>query len=220
MPISQVITDTMRTQIARLDTLANNLANADSPGFKRLMLVESAQGNRTVVDTRPALLQPSTNPMDLALEGPGFFVTQGNDGVHLTRDGRFRAGVDGILRSSMGETVMGTDGPIRLRQGAVDITPEGQVRQGGTTVARLRIVEPQSQRLVPTGAGNYRDDGSAAVAQKTRVHSTTLEGSNVQALDEITILMEASRRLEVAQKAYQAVGEMNKKLTDEVGRTR
>lgn len=220
MPISQVITDTMRTQITRLDTLANNLANAQVPGFKRLMLVETPQGNRTTVDTRPALLQPSNRPTDLGLDGPGFFVTEGSTGRHLTRDGRFQVGLDGILRSSTGDTVLGTNGSVKLQPGAVEVTSDGQVRQQGTTVARLQIVEPQALLLAPDGSGNYIDDGSAPAARKTRIRQTTLETSNVEALNEMTILMEASRRLEVAQKAYQTLGEMNKKLTDEVGRSR
>lgn len=210
----------MRTQVNRVNTVANNIANVSNPGFRRLMLVEMPGGNQNLVDNRPGMVQYSANPLDLAIEGSGFFVTEGQDGFHLTRDGRFHRGTDGMLRASSGEVVLGLGGGIKVKPGDVEITPEGQVRQAGKTIGRLRVVEPAKYSLVPTGAGGYGCVEMPPAARNTKIKSCALETSNVDALEEITTLMGATRELEVAQKAYVAVGDMSKKLSEDVGRSR
>ncbi|HEX2952736.1 MAG TPA: flagellar hook-basal body complex protein, partial [Bacillota bacterium] len=128
----------LAVQWERQEAIANNLANVGTAGYKRDDLIGTTfeehmiyavrAGNaryignatggsvdfQTVTDFTPGTLQQSDNPLDLALEGQGFFVVQTPQGERLTRNGEFTLDNAGYLVNHQGYRVLGENGPIML----------------------------------------------------------------------------------------------------------
>jgi flagellar hook-basal body protein len=151
----------MRARLESLDMLANNIANSSAPGFKAdreffgLYLsqeaAESPAGTdppvlpvieRSWTDFTQGYMTPTGSPLDLALNGKGFFVANSPSGPVFTRDGSFRSSKNGALETLDGYSIQGADGkPILLDNAkSVEISPDGMVRQGGQDVSRIAIV--------------------------------------------------------------------------------
>src|SRR5260370_37859832 len=120
----------MRAQTARLDAIAENLANAQTPGYRAQRSVAQAFGDQMRTATlAPAVQGPIRHTgvdTDLALVGPGFFAVKGQDGVEYTRDGRMSLDADGFLCDVRGRRVLGSLGAVRLPKGAL-IHPDGRI---------------------------------------------------------------------------------------------
>lgn len=128
----------------RQAVLANNLANASTRGFKAehpfARLLEDARAvTDTVVDTTAGTVTQTGNPLDLALEGDGFFVTQTPGGERLVRTGSFQLDAERRLVDGRGNPLLGEEGPIVLRPGAVTVDATGMVEVNGRPVQRLRL---------------------------------------------------------------------------------
>src|SRR5215831_18455464 len=94
------------TSSYRQDVIANNLANSETTGFKRdlaLFQERSTEAQANPIDVHQGELEPSTNPLDVALVGRGYFAVQGQDGMKLTRDGQFMADRAGRLMLTNGD---------------------------------------------------------------------------------------------------------------------
>jgi flagellar basal-body rod protein FlgF len=210
----------------QLDVVANNLANATTTGFKALevsfeeVLADAEAPNRHLVDAGPTRVDPSAgpvqqtgNPLDLALEGPGFFVADAGGGQRvLLRSVAARVAADGRLRDPAGRA-------LELREGGglaldparpVQIDPDGGVRQGGDVLGRLLtadVVLPAG--LAPLSAGAYQvtPESGAAVEVDTRVISGALEGSNVQSVTSMVRLVRLERDSQSLMKVIQAYRE-------------
>src|ERR1700730_6893014 len=160
-PLTSAAASGMRARLESLDMLANNIANASAPGFKAdrefYGLYMSAEAADSPVGTNPALLPvverqwtdfaqgslvPTNNPLDLALNGPGFFVAQSPNGPVFTRDGSFRLSLKGELETQDGDKIQGRDGnPILLDSTRpVEIGADGTVRQDGQDVSQIAVV--------------------------------------------------------------------------------
>ena len=102
-------------------------------------------------------LRTTGNPLDVALEGRGFFAVQTANGVAYTRQGTFSLNPEGVVVTAHGLPVLGDKGPLRLPQGKIEIDATGQVRAGGTVVDRLRVVDlPQPYALEKQGDSLFR----------------------------------------------------------------
>lgn len=186
----------LSTEMHRQDVIANNLANAETAGFKTdqaftverpaadqampggrpsiEMLQQLGGGvlvDRTVTDFRQGALVDGGD-LDLALEGRGFFVVRDEnapDGIAFTRDGRFTRDRDGHLVDSMGRAVVAERGnrPIRLGDGPVEIAPDGSVQVDGAAVARLRLADPAVASLRKVGANLFHVPEGASVPAAT-----------------------------------------------------
>jgi flagellar basal-body rod protein FlgF len=145
-----------RTQ--ELDLAANNLANANTTGYRgehvsfhsQLMTAASNVSTRAVAtfgvlgsprtDFSQGSLEQTGNPLDLALEGSGFFTVQSPDGgVQYTRNGNFHLTADGELVTAQGLAVLGSQGPITLPPGEVAIGPSGVISVNGDEAGELRL---------------------------------------------------------------------------------
>ena len=164
----------MKTQSHALEIAANNIANASTAGYRgqipsfESQLVQTAgpemggwerlvneqatvQGSR--LDLGQGSLEHSGNPLDLAIEGAGFFSAQTKAGTLYTRNGSFRVSATGQLMTSAGDPVLGMSGIITLPNGPVAISPDGTVSVNGAVVAKLRIVEFASgTEITPAGS--------------------------------------------------------------------
>jgi flagellar basal-body rod protein FlgF len=222
----------MRPKMTRMEVIANNLANINSTGFKRdrvfiEMLKESGAPSsdgrsdltgtnvRRVVDLAPGSLQPTNNPFDLALEGTGFFAVETPNGLRLTRNGHFKLATDGSLVTAEGFHVQGENGNVvvpsidKHQQGNITINEAGEVLADREPLTRLRIVtvadpdqlQKDHESLLIPGP----DQIPVNVPQdQLHVRQGFLEESNVDAIEEMTAMIEISRSFETDQKIIQS----------------
>jgi flagellar basal-body rod protein FlgF len=225
-----------------LDTAANNLANASTNGFRaennffRDTILGPNAGNSQLntvlnnygviggnqVDLQQGQLTPTGNPLDVALDGAGFFEVQAANGVRYTRDGAFQRASDGTLRTSRNERVLSPNGnPIMLPPGPIDIAPDGTISVAGGVAGRMAVVDfPAGTDLVPEGATLFRAPAqSARPAASTQVHQGSLEGSNINVVTGTMQLMLIQREAEMMQKALSIFySEFNKTATQDLAK--
>jgi flagellar basal-body rod protein FlgF len=201
-----------------MDIIANNIANMTTSGFKaEAMLLEpvtvdAGQGQRlafvqdvgVVRDLRPGPLTTTGNPLDLAIEGSGYFVVGTAGGIRYGRSGHFRLDELGALVTADGEPVLDDGGaPLNLppNAGEVTVAADGTVSDADGVVGRLDLVTfADEQRLRKVGGGLYRADQTPQPAADARVVQGALEGSNVQPIVEMTEMMATVRAYEGAQR--------------------
>lgn len=217
----------------RLEVIANNLANVNTTGFKRddaftneLISADSLFRNgsvdpsesdlkeQTYTDYSQGPLQQTSNPLDVAIDGPGFFAVQTQSGTMLTRDGSFSLSTDGTLVTRNGDPVMGLNGPIRIsdfqkmQTSKLVIDRDGTVKAGNEIYGQLRIVTPANPgQLSKAGSNLYElnQGGTLEVVDPsaTNVRQGYLEGSNVNPIDEMVAMIQLQSNFEAGQKAIQ-----------------
>jgi flagellar basal-body rod protein FlgG len=197
---------------ARQDQLSNDLANAATPGYKQdrtaqkafgELLIRNVQGNQQVgtmaagvrleeqtTDLRAAPLRQTDEPLDLAVDGEGYFGVQTGQGVRYTRNGRFASSADGSLVDQMGNKVLGPNNqPVKLKaDGTVD----------AAAVGVFALTNP-----VKSGDGQFT--GRAAGQAAGKVRTGELEGSGVDAARTMVEMMASLRAYEAGQKALTTI---------------
>ena len=203
-PISS-IARYLSADVRALGTLSQNVANLTTPGYRAVQRAEGFEGALggavTRVDQRDGALVQTGRPLDLALQGQGFFqVSAGDDRVFLTRAGQFSLDAGGRLVDAQGRAVLGAEGPIVLAHAAVTIGEDGAIRDGNEVVAQLALVDvADGASLQALGGGLYA--ASATGEADARVHQGALEGSNVDPGEEMVRLMQLSRHASSIQHA-------------------
>ncbi len=227
----------MLAQQRRLEVAANNLANANTLGFKRTlisftkmlgaMLDETTDENRvpgkTAIDFSNGTLKKTGNPLDVAIQGDGFFVLQGPEGEVFTRNGNFTLNEQGELVSQNGWPVLTSQGVIQITNGEeVAINQSGEILVNGKVVGTLRIaifnnpetLQPLNNSLFTAANSYYRElDPSEILVQPGH-----LETSNVNPLSEMIALIDINRNFELAQKSAKAQDESLGQLFNRAGR--
>jgi flagellar basal-body rod protein FlgF/flagellar basal-body rod protein FlgG len=212
-----------RTQA--LDTAAANLANSQTPGyraereyFRSVLLGPDAldsQLGRTVnnygllggnrLSMAQGALQQTGNPLDLAIEGEGFFQIQTANGIRYSRDGGFHRSQNGQLVTAAGEPVLSAAGqPIAVPPGEVSVGSDGALSVSGGVVASVGLFTfPAGAELTPEGANRYiAPAGTAPVAAKNAaVHQGEIEAANQDAIQGSLELIVMQRQAEMMQKA-------------------
>jgi flagellar basal-body rod protein FlgG len=202
----------MIAQQARQDQLANDLANAATPGYRPdrsaqhafgELLVRNVEGTQVVgamaagvrledqtTDMRPAPLRETDEPLDFAIDGDGYFGVQTAAGVRYTRNGRFITGAGGMLTDQLGNRVLGRNNqPIQVRpDGTVDPTTLGVFNLNG--VAKV---------------GDAQFTGTVAGQGTGLVRGGHLEGSGVDAARTMVEMMANLRGYEAGQKALTTI---------------
>lgn len=225
-----------------LDIVANNIANADTTGFKVESLMAkteplapaaTAQGPRPVKFAVDAGLardfgdgptKRTDAPFDLAIEGPGFFKVRTAEGERYTRDGHFRMDDTGKLTTQSGDPVLGAGGAeivIDPVNGPVSISAEGTISQGELSVGKIEVVRfDDLASLEKAGDNNYRNVSNLQPnpAPDARVRQGSLEGSNVRPIEEITRLMEITRSYERMAKMMDSEAELSRRTVERMGR--
>jgi flagellar basal-body rod protein FlgF len=203
----------MRLQQARLDAIAADLANANTPGFVAQDSGSEFAANLSAARTTQGSLRPTGVTTDLALSGPGYFAVAAPDGVRYTRDGRLSATGE-TLCDIKGHALLGSLGPVRFPHGAT-VESDGRIVAGGRVIDRLRIVDIGSGASL--GADGYCSSVSAVELRrsKAQVRSGFLEDSGVNPLFEMTALVSAQRAFEADQKTAQRADEtLRRAVTD------
>jgi len=228
-----------RTQA--LDSIANNLANASTVGFRAqhnvFSSVLAAAGSEpgsvnaainnygvlggTTLDQSQGALQKTGNDLDLAIEGSGFFVAQTANGPMYTRDGAFQVSSKGQLVTSSGDPVMGDKGPLTMLPGPVSISADGTISSNGAVAGKLKLVQfAAGTSITSAGQGYYTAPAkSEQPATDSSVRQGMLESSNVNPVSSMVELITAQRSAEMMQRALSMFNsEMDKTATQELPR--
>lgn len=192
----------------RQQVLANNLANASTRGFKgettfARMMGDAIATTDTALDLTPGTLTETRNPLDLAVEGDGFFVTDTPAGERLVRSGTFHLDAGRRLVDDHGNSVMGEDGPIVLHDGLVEIDAAGAVKVDGKPAARLRLERvADGTQLQHEGGTQFVPDASreSIPPAERRVKQGFVEESNVNTMSAMTAMLDVLHRFGAAQK--------------------
>jgi flagellar basal-body rod protein FlgG len=220
----------MPPMLVRMEVISNNLANINTTGYKKdEMFVEMLKdpgvappagagelGARLNVEKTTdfgigSLIQTS-NPLDVALQGDGYFVVQTPGGERYTRNGNFTVALDGTLTTNDGHPVLGRNGRIKfpdlqlLAHENVVIKQTGEITIGKTEIDALRVVECKDQtRLRKEGNSLFsiapEDKGTIADMELPLVRQGFLEESNVDGIAEMIEMIEITRNFESNQKA-------------------
>jgi flagellar basal-body rod protein FlgG len=223
----------MEAQQQQLDSIGNDLANASTTGYKaeqvgfRDLLYNEVNiaGTTTTVGAGAAAqaigrnqaqgsIQSTGNPLDLAIEGPGYFTVKRADGtVALTRDGSFQVDAKGQLTTAEGNLL---DPPITLPKGAsaseVAIGPDGTVRAGTRTIGKIALVDVASPNHLLAAGGNLftssASSGAPRPSAKATVQQGALEGSNVDVGSDMVQMVGAQRNYQLESSAIQTENQM------------
>ncbi len=219
-------------QVHRLDIVANNIANVDTPGFKAERLYFSrirprGTGARSVLkeiavtDYSPGVIRKTDNSLDLAILGKGFFVIQTKSGLAYTRDGRFTLNRDRELVTQKGDYVLGKSGKVVITGNNIKIAGNGVITVDGNEIDRLRVVDfRKPSALLRLGNNLYQDPNGSAGPKPERnpeIQSGYIESSNVQAIKEMVKLIDIQRSFEFYQKLIQTVQDQNRLSTNSIG---
>jgi flagellar basal-body rod protein FlgG len=266
-------------QAQSVDTVANNLANADTVGFKKdapsfKEYLSSVERERTGVDAphmplkdkdlypidgkdqshvvidgtytnfRPGTLRVTQNPLDVALDGPGFIEVSTPTGPRFTRQGSFKLAADGRLVTSDGNPVLaeapgGLTGAqpvappagqaadaarfinLKDRGSQFSISPSGEIYAGSDLIAKLNVVEFKDlNKLRKVGSAMFenKDNANFKVVDQTQVRQGVIETSNVNPIEEMTNLIKANRLFEHDLKAMKTYGEILQRESTDIGK--
>lgn len=210
----------------RQDVVSNNLANADTPGFKgervfAKVLQGAVVGAGSATDFRPGSLSMTGGPLDLAMEGDGFFVVQTAQGERFSRGGNFRLDAAGRLTDADGNAVLGQKGPITIPAGKVEIDATGTISVAGKEVAKLRV------ETVPKGTELQHDAGTLFVPDPARtvvadaarkVRQGAVEQSNVNTVDALVDLINVQRSYSAVQSTVKVFDGVMSTISNDLGR--
>lgn len=225
-----------RSRMQKLEVVSNNLSNVNTSGYKKDRLNFSslidglrqrgpAEGlNFTRVaggytDMGQGKFQSTGNPFDLAIDGPGFFKVEGEGGDFYTRQGNFRLDAAGFLVNSGGYRVLGENGPLLMPSSDVVIDENGTIWDGEAVVGRLSVVmvdQPANLQKRPDGLFAPAPEMLETPVAQPNLTQGQLEGSNVNPLEEMALMMEAHRSFESYTKVFKIYSEINGKA-DELG---
>jgi flagellar basal-body rod protein FlgF len=250
-----------------VETISNNLANANTNGFKKdgvdfkqYLVKEQKEGdlaediprspikdkdlyplegrdqafvivNGTHTNFKTGGIKVTDNPLDLALNGPGFFEVSTPKGIRYTKAGSFKMANDGKLVTTDGNPVLasGEGDPsgrqINLsdRQGSVHINSLGEIYMNDELVSKISVVEFKDTHTIRKNGGllfeNKDPTGNLPMAsENTEVKQGMVETSNVNPVEEISNLIRANRMFEEDLKSIKTVNEMLSKEVNEVGK--
>jgi flagellar basal-body rod protein FlgG len=225
----------MQAQQQKLDAVANDLANANTNGYKRVRVgfadllyerggrpttsnnaqlgtgARAVQGGRTF---EQGALRETGTMTDVGIEGPGFIkvkLSDGRDG--LTRDGDLHVDSNRRLVTSFGGILGGITIPEGVDESQIAIQTDGTVTAAGRNVGKIALVNVRSpQNLESVGDNAFvttaRSGNAVAAPASTRVKQGTLEGSNTDMSQAMTDLIETQRTYQMTSKAIQAADQM------------
>jgi flagellar basal-body rod protein FlgF/flagellar basal-body rod protein FlgG len=202
-----------------LDTIAHNVANVSTSGFRgshnvfSSVLATTGESTLSVLnqdandygvlsgtklDTSQGALTTTGNDLDVAVEGAGYFTVQTANGTVYTRAGNFRVSPKGQLTTAAGDPVLGDNGPITIVGEPVSISADGTISVDGAITGRLKLAEFAPTAQIESAGGTYytAPAGSAVAATNSKVHQGELEGSNVNPITSIVELITAQREVE------------------------
>lgn len=226
-----------------MDVIANNVANVDTAGFKVEALMVETDPEQLPVDptdnSSPTVnfsldagvirdfsqggLKETGGPLSMAIQGQGFFKVMTAQGERYTRDGRFQLDAQGRVVTADGDPVQGDGGDIVLdpTKGPPKVAADGTVSQQNQTVGKISVVTFSSlAALTKQGDGLYSNDSNlqAQPAAGAQVRQGMLESSNVEAITQITRLIQVSRAYENVANMMDQTSQLSSTAVDRLGK--
>jgi flagellar basal-body rod protein FlgF len=226
----------------QMDIVANNIANADTTGFKveSLMTKETpAAPAFTLGGPRPVKfvtadgvardfsqggLRKTDAPFDVAIEGQGFFKVTTKAGDRFTRDGHFRMDDNGRLTTQAGDPVADTSGAeitIDPTRGPISIASDGTISQGADTLNKIGVYKFDTLGALSKSGDNLYENTSnqqPTATTDSKVRVGMLESSNVQPLLQITRMIEVSRAYEQITQIMSSQSDLTKEAITRMGK--
>jgi flagellar basal-body rod protein FlgF len=226
----------MRSSLARQSAVANNLANANTPGFRselsaaQPLWLDGGAGQPTrafaseevlSADMKGGAVSHSGRELDVALDGDAMLTVQADDGTEAyTRRGDLQVSDSGLLTTGDGKPVLGDSGPITIppydklsidSTGAVNIIPVGGELNNPQTVDHIKLVSPKGSQAVKglDGLFHVQGGGTLPADPDARVASGSIEGSNVNVTQSLVDMIEASRSWETQVKMLSTSKQMD-----------
>lgn len=234
----------LMARMQALDTIAANVANSSSAGFRGQqdvfgeVLAEAGRHGRmsalnqvtnafsqlsgAQMDTTQGVITSTGNQLDFAIEGEGYFKIKTANGVAYTRNGHFQIDAHGKLTTDTGDLVMGDIGPLMLPKGPVTVSSNGTISSNGVISGKLAVVTfAPGTTLVNHGAGQYAAPaGTELPAAGASVQQGALESSNVSPIEGVVELVSAQRAAESMRHALTLIDEeMDKTAVQDLART-
>lgn len=230
-----------RSDFKRQEIIANNLANINTPGFKadlyqaQTMYMNNANGNNQFsahsfitqnangIDTSPGEIITTGRDLDVAIDGDGWIAVQDSQGREAyTRGGSLRLNPNGQLITASGKVVLGDGGPISIppaqsieigSDGTISIVPlEGDVKSLAI-LDRIKLVTLDRNNIYKNDEGLIQLKSGAATANSNiKLQSGALEGSNVNAIDQMVAMISAGREFDAQMKLLSTVDDNGQKL--------
>lgn len=204
--------------LKEMQTVANNIANASTDGFRREGVVFSefvvrtgpnseslslANASGRSSDMAQGALVQTNGTFDFAIEGTGFFLVATPEGDQLTRAGSFTPSPEGVLVASDGAPLLDAGGapvfvPVTAR--SITLGADGTLSADGNPVAQVGLWEPGDPLNIARAQGVRFDTGGDAVpVENARILQGFLEKSNVNPVSELTRMIEVQRAYELGQ---------------------
>ena len=216
-----------------LDATANNIANASTAGFHgdrvtfrealtaaRSPDVASVGAGTARIDSQAGALTQTENPLDLALEGDGYFGVATPNGARYTRAGNFQLDQARNLVTADGFQVRGAGGaPINVPADAGDIAiaVDGTVSAGGNEIGKLELVRFAPNQLKREGGTLFSATGRPLTTELPKVRSGMLEASNVNVVRGVVDLVKVSRTYESLMRMIQNYHDIESRAARELG---
>jgi flagellar basal-body rod protein FlgF len=207
----------------QLASVANNLANASTTGFRAEKLSFQAlpmtgDGSPTRVftmdaqagaDLQPGIIQQTGRDLDVAVDGPGWLAVEATDGSEAyTRNGNLLINSNGVLQTQSGLNVVGDGGNITIppdtqvtigKDGTVSVIQNGNLRSAVQVIGKLKLVNPPEADMVKGGDGLFRVKGGAPADSdpSVTVSGGALESSNVNVVEAMVSMIQLSRQFDM-----------------------
>ncbi|WP_454780998.1 flagellar basal-body rod protein FlgF [Legionella sp. WA2022007384] len=228
-----------RTGFKRQEIIANNLANVNTPGFKADLyqaqtLYANMNGsnggpaftiqNPSSVDLSPGEIMTTGRNLDIAIEGNGWFAVGNSQGKEsYTKAGNLRLDVNGLLTTASGHPVLGNGGPISIppaqsidigADGTITIVPQGGDPKSVVILDRIKLVTLDKNNIVKNSEGLFQLKNGAPTAAdgSVKVKSGAIEGSNVNAVDQMVEMITSGREYDSHMKLISTLEDNLQKL--------
>ncbi|GAB4131603.1 MAG: flagellar basal-body rod protein FlgF [Ignavibacteriales bacterium] len=199
-----------------IGVVANNLANLNTIGYKKevpFSMILDAEGNlnaRQINDPKQGEMVLTGNPLDLGINGKGFFVVETKNGEKITRDGKFKISEEGYLVNQVGDKVMGKDGEIHFGSNifnadqSIVVTKNGEIKVGDNILDELRIVGVEKPEELSKAGGAYFSIDGVDVEElengSFEISQGYLESSNVNIMEEMESMIRSNNDYQSTQK--------------------
>jgi flagellar basal-body rod protein FlgF len=220
-----------------MEIVSNNLANVSTSGFKRetpafeeLVVPVDAESKQlrkisfvrdwgVIRDMTSGPLQQTGAPLDVSIEGDGFFVVRTPDGERFTRDGHLKLDASGKIVNSSGFPVLSEGGEITIPPGetSIRIGQDGSVSTTQGQAGKFRVVSLPHASLRKEGFNLYRSDEQPAPATDARVIQGAIERSNVQPVVEMTRMIEILRAYQHSTETLNATDDIIRRAVQRLG---
>ncbi len=212
----------MEHRVKNIDVVANNLANVNTSGYKREVpfteyINEFGESQiRKITNQHQGEIIQTSNPLDLAISGQGFFVIKDDEGnVELTRDGRFRLSDEGFLIDPSGKKVMGQNGSISLddtlfqNESVILVSSLGEIKIDDKIIDQILVVKVDFPEELPrSGGSNFiltEENYYRADEKDYNISQGYIEESNTNPILEMEAMIKLNKAYETSQKVIAAL---------------